>query len=134
MVRFDSKIWCHEAGLYHFTEEQKVQGFSHGITLPGGLRALKVGVLCPEETAFYLPQAGGFLSIGDAIVRINGQLDFVPDPLLGDDPETVKEGLVRVFSGHLDLVFEHLLFAHGAPVLHKGKRELTRFLERNFVT
>ncbi len=72
MARFHSKIWCHEAGLYHFTAEQKVHGFTHGKRLPGGLRALEVGVLCPEETAFYLGHHGGLLSIGDAIVRSPG--------------------------------------------------------------
>jgi hypothetical protein len=129
MGRFNSKIWCHEAGLYYFSKEQKVHGFGHGKQLPDGLRALEVGVLCPEETAFFLPYAGGALSIGDAIIRSGGRLGFVPDFLLGEEPEAVKKGLMRIFTHHLELEFAHLLLAHGAPILDRGKKELSRFVQ-----
>ena len=134
MERFNSNIWCHKAGLSHFSEDQKVCGFTHGKKMPGGVHTVEVGVLCPEETAFHLFHAGGILFIGDAIIRVKGQLDFVPDMLLGDNPEEVKEGLIHVFSHHLHLAFEHLFFAHGAPIIGKGKQELRRFVQHHYVT
>ena len=105
--------------------------FDHGDDLPGGVRALEVGVLCPEETALYIPLAGDILAIADAIVRDGDDLGFVPDYLLGDDPEDVKRGLREVFTRHLDIDFDHLLFAHGSPWIGGAKEGLRRFLERH---
>jgi hypothetical protein len=126
---FDVTVWCHKEGLHEFTRGKRVEAFEHGVTLPGGIQALEVGVLCPEETAFYIPRAGGVLSIGDAIIRIDSDLGFVPDPLLGDDPAAVRRGLRAVFYGHLKRDFDHLLFAHGRPWIGQGKAGLRQFLD-----
>jgi hypothetical protein len=126
---FGTTVWCHEAGLHEFTRGEAVKPFRHGDELPGGILALEVGVLCPEETALYIPYAGGILALGDALIRPNEQLDFVPDPLLGDDPKAVKAGLCQVFQRHLQRDFEHLLFAHGKPWIGGAKAGLQRFLE-----
>ena len=129
-VRFGAEVWCHKDGLHEFTRGQKVTGFVHGEELPGGLLALKVGVLCPEETALYIRLHGGILSIGDAIVRYGQKLGFVPDELMGDDPAAVKRGLREVFLEHVrDREFDHLLFAHGKPWIGGAKTGLCRFLE-----
>jgi hypothetical protein len=128
--RFDLHVWCHKDGLHEFTHSEKVKSFSHGKELPGGILALKVGVLCPEETALYLPLHGGLLSIGDAIVRYRGKLGFVPDEYMGDDPEGVKWGLRKIFLKHMrEREFDHLLFAHGAPWIGGAKIGLGKFLE-----
>jgi hypothetical protein len=130
-ARFGAKIWCHKDGLHEFTNGQKVTGFDHGATLPGGVHSLEVGVLCPEETALYIPLHGGILSIGDAIVRHGKKLGFVPDELMGDDPEGVKRGLRKVFLEHLrQREFDHLLFAHGSPWVGNAKDGLRSFLEQ----
>ena len=126
---FGTTVWCHEAGLHEFTRGETVQPFQHGGELPSGILALEVGVLCPEETTFYIPQVGGILALGDALIRSNDQLGFVPDPLLGDDPEAVKEGLCQVFRRHLQRDFEHLLFAHGKPWIGGAKAGLRQFLQ-----
>lgn len=126
---FGTRIWCHKEGLHEFTKDQNVEGFNHGDELPGGILALKVGVLCPEETALYIPQVGGILALGDAIVRDGDELGFVPDALLGEDPAAVKRGLQEVFRGHLERSFDHLLFAHGKPWVGGAKVGLRRFLE-----
>lgn len=125
------KVWCHQAGLHEFTHGEKVASFTHGRELPGGVLALKVGVLCPEETAFYLPLNGGFMCIGDAIVRERGKLGFVPDEYMGEDPAGVKRGLKKIFLKHIaEREFDHLLFAHGAPWVGGGKEGLRKFLEK----
>lgn len=128
-ARFGTRVWCHRDGLHEFTRGEQVQPFSHGDALPGGIAALEVGVLCPEETALYIPSAGGILAIGDAIVRYGDQLGFVPDAYMGDDPNGVKRGLREVFLRHLERDFDHLLFAHGKPWIGGAKEGLRRFLE-----
>lgn len=129
-VRYGVQVWCHKAGLHEFTHGEKVRSFTHGRELPGGILALKVGVLCPEETALYLPLNGGLLCIGDAIVRERGKLGFVPDEYMGENPEGVKRGLRKVFLKHLcESEFDHLLFAHGAPWIGGAKDGLRKFLE-----
>lgn len=126
---FGSTVWCHEAGLHQFHADQRVRGFHHGAHLPGNITALKVGVLCPEETAFKIPVEGGILCVGDAIVHYGDELGFVPDELMGDDPEAVKRGLRRVFGAHARRQpFDHLLFAHGKPWIGGAKEALQRFV------
>ncbi|HWP93529.1 MAG TPA: hypothetical protein VNN20_15155 [Thermodesulfobacteriota bacterium] len=126
---YGAKVWCHKEGLHEFTRGEKVKAFNHGDELPGGILALEVGVLCPEETAFYIPLNAGILSIGDALIREDGELGFVPDYLMGDDPKAVKRGLRKVFLSHLELEFDHLLFAHGEPWIGGAKKGLRRFLK-----
>lgn len=128
--RFGTQVWCHRDGLHEFTHGEQVTPFNHGDTLPGGVLALAVGVLCPEETALYIPLDKGILAIGDAIVRSGGKLGFVPDFLMGDDPEGVKRGLKAVFLRHLEeRAFDHLLFAHGQPWIGEARQGLQKFLE-----
>lgn len=127
---FGCKIWCHKAGLHEFTKGEKVNGFEHGVTLPGKIDALEVGVLCPEETALHLYLSGGIMALGDAIVRDeHSRLAFVPDYLMGENPEAVKRGLQKVFLVHLHRKFDHLLLAHGKPVIHDAKETLRKFLQ-----
>lgn len=125
---FSTTVWCHNAGLHQFDQNRPVRGFTHGDELPGGIVALEVGALCPEETALFIPQQGGVLSIGDAIVGSDGALSFVPDELMGDDPEAVKRGLHKSFARLLASEFDHLLFAHGDPWISQGKAALAGFL------
>ncbi|HWH68737.1 MAG TPA: hypothetical protein VNT26_05095 [Candidatus Sulfotelmatobacter sp.] len=127
---FGATIWCHSAGLHEFKPSQRVKGFEHGDELPGGILALKVGSLCPEETALLIPVGAGALSIGDAAIRENQHLEFVPDSLMGDDPQGVKRGLRSAFSKLLERRFEHLLLAHGRPFVQGGKEALRQIAGR----
>jgi glyoxylase-like metal-dependent hydrolase (beta-lactamase superfamily II) len=56
-------------------------------------------------------------------------LEFVPDGLLGDDPEQVKADLRRALTPLLDRDFDALLFAHGAPITSGGKERLRAFVQ-----
>ncbi|MFZ1745190.1 MAG: hypothetical protein WAU17_04660 [Nitrospirales bacterium] len=128
---FGVTVWCHEAGLHEFADGNlAVTGFRFGDELPGGVRALKVGILCPEETALLLPSAGGVLFNGDAIINEDGELGFVPDTLIGDDPSAVKRGLKAAFLQICQQeTFNHLLFAHGDPIIGGGKDTLRTFCQ-----
>jgi len=115
-------VLCHAAGLYDLPDG--VEGFAWGDALAPGVSAREVGVLCPEETAVQIDRA---LLFADSIVRADGgPLRFVPDFLLGDDPEAIRAGLRARFRALADeLDFDALLMAHGAPV-PTGGRELLR--------
>jgi hypothetical protein len=128
--RFGCPVLCHEAGLHEFSDGREVEGFAFGDELAPGVRALEVGVLTPEETAILLDGDGGrAIALADCVVRgRHGELGFVSDRLLGDDPRAVKEGL----RAALDRIataedFEALLLAHGEPIRHAGRSALLTF-------
>jgi hypothetical protein len=128
---FGCIVLCHHAGLHEFAGSQaEVEGFSFGEEVAYNIVALEVGAICPEETALYLRGAGGgAMAFADGLVRSpEGSLTFVPDFLLGEDPEEVKQGLRRSLRGLLEERFENLLFAHGAPLIGRGKEALGAFL------
>lgn len=96
-----------------------------------GVRALHVGRLSGDEYALHLTATpgGSALALADGLIRYGEDPHFVPDHLIGDDPEGVKRGLVERFDALLELDFEHLLFAHGQPVVGNGKTALRDFVE-----
>jgi glyoxylase-like metal-dependent hydrolase (beta-lactamase superfamily II) len=126
---YGCRVLCHRAGLREFEGGAAVQGFSFGDEVAPGITAERVAVLTPEETAFYIASAGA-LSFADAIVRSDdGQLRFVSDPLLGDDPEAIRSGLRESFRALLELDFDSILLAHGAPIVGGGKDALREFAD-----
>ena len=129
---FGVTVWCHVAGLHEFGANQRVRGFEHGDELPGGVQALRVDALCPEETALLIPVGDGALALGDAVIRENSHLEFVPDSLMGD-PAEVKRGLKAALLALLEEPFEQLLLAHGQPFAKGGKAALRRVVGRKGV-
>ncbi len=127
---FGCTIWCNEAGLHEFTQGEPVQGFKPGDTLPGEIESHEVAVICPDETALRIPGPEAALALADGIVRDgDGPLTFVPDPLLGEKPEEIKQGLKQAYARVLELEFDHLLFAHGLPWIGGAKTALRDFVE-----
>jgi len=126
---FGCPVLCHEAGLHEFSGG--VEGFAFGDELAPGVTALEVGVLCPEETALYLAGGAGALAFADCVIRgRHGELGFVPDFLLGDDPDAVKHGLRERFRALAEEVkFDALLLAHGDPVSTGGRTALRTFAD-----
>jgi len=55
----------------------------------------------------------------------------VPDRLIGDDPEQVKRAILERVAALLDEDFDHLLFAHGDPIVGGGKEALRAFANRS---
>lgn len=128
-TRFGCPVLCHEAGLYEFGQERRVQGFSFGDRLCEGVRALELAAICPEETALLIEAGPGALSFGDGLRHDPGTgLGFMPDRLLGDDPAGVRAGLLQNLRPMLDERFDALLFAHGEPVASGGHELLREFL------
>jgi glyoxylase-like metal-dependent hydrolase (beta-lactamase superfamily II) len=123
--RYGSPVQCIRAGLHEFGPERPVEGFDFGDELPGGVVVHEVDAICPDDTAFYLPGTRAVL-FADGLVRGGqygggGPLGFVPDSLM-DDPEGTKRGLLESFARILEeLDFDHLLLAHGGPVIGDGR-------------
>jgi glyoxylase-like metal-dependent hydrolase (beta-lactamase superfamily II) len=120
-------VLCHEAGLHEFEAGPEVEGFGFGDQVAPGIVALEVGAICPEETALHIELGDGLLSFADGLIN-HGELGFVPDWLLGDDPDGVRRGLHDSLRALLDRDFDGLLFAHGDPLLGGGKRALEQFV------
>jgi hypothetical protein len=122
---FGVSVHCHEAGLHDLPDF--VQGFAFGAELAPGVTAHEVGVLTPEETSLHI--GGQALLFADCVIRgRHGELGFVPDSLLGDDPAAIRDGLRARFSALGEaLEFDALLMAHGAPLAPGGRGALLMF-------
>lgn len=129
---FEIPVRASRPGMHEFSAEQRVEPFDFGDRLAEGVVAHEIGAISPDETALEIPAAAA-IAVADGIVRFDApdaQLGFVPDVLLGDDPAGVRHGLCVSYRRLLELDFEHLLLAHGLPVVGDGKRELEAFLAR----
>jgi hypothetical protein len=127
---FGCVVRCCEPGLHEFEGGPEVEGFAFGEELAPRVRALEIGAICPDDTALQIEIGEGALAFADGLTRPGGgALAFVPDFLIGDDPEAVKAGLVESFRGLLELRFDSLLFAHGEPLTGGGKQALREFVE-----
>ena len=130
---FGCSVHCNRAGLHEFTGGEVVEGFDPGDLLAGGVVACKVGGLCPDDTALYLPEKRT-VAFADGLVRggphgQDGPPGFVPDSLM-DDPPATKRALLAAFARLLDeLDFDHVLLAHGDPLIGTGRALLQNFVE-----
>ncbi len=104
--------------------------YTDGEEVAPGVTAIHIGKLCPDEYALHIAAADGAILFADALIRYGEALAFVPDELMGEHPERVKDGLRDALRGLLERDFDHLLFAHGEPLIGGGKAALRDFLER----
>jgi glyoxylase-like metal-dependent hydrolase (beta-lactamase superfamily II) len=121
--RFGCPILCHEAGLHEFEGGPQVDGFAFGDRLAGDVVALEMDAICPEDTVLRIEGGGGALLFADSLIN-HGEVGFVPDNLIGEDPEAVKRRVRERAAALLDEEFEHLLFAHGDPLIGGGREAL----------
>lgn len=128
-------IRVHESGLHEFAgDDVEVTGFAYGEEVATGVRALELGSLTPEDAVFRIEPTEGpaALLFADGLIHQDGELSFVPDFLMGDDPDAVKRGLLDGLERLLEEAdpFDILLFAHGAPIEADGRAALQAFVER----
>jgi hypothetical protein len=128
---FGVPVLVSEPGLHEVQGRPGVETFAFGDEIAPGVTALEVGVICPDETALHIAHGDGALAVADGVMRDgDGRLCFVPDEYIGDDPETIKDGLRaayrRIVAEH---DFELLLLAHGEPVVGGGATLLGSFAE-----
>lgn len=127
VTTFDCTVWANRKGLVNLAPELKARPFDDGDTLPGGIRAVEIGALCPDESAFVIPGARA-AAVGDGVIRHdNGPLAFVPDNLLVDDlrdAPRVKRGLKAAYLKLANEPWDHLLMSHGNPWVNGGREAL----------
>ncbi len=119
-------------GMHEFAGDQAVEPFDFGDEVVAGVMSHEIGAICPDETALEMPSARA-VALADGVVRFDAPdapLGFVPDFLLGDDPQDVRSGLRRSLGRLLELDFDHLLLAHGMPLVADGKGRLREFIQR----
>jgi hypothetical protein len=125
--RFGSTVHCVRNGLYELDGRGPVEPFDFGDELPGGTVVYEVDAICPDETALHFP-AYGALACADGVVAYGGRLGFVPEQYM-DEPADTKRRLRDAYARLLDLDFDTLLLAHGAPTVGGAKSALRSFVE-----
>lgn len=129
--RFGCQVHVPQAALHAFGDDRPVVGYEPGDELPGGLVPFTIDVLSPDENGLLLESAGA-LWVADTIIRSctdpGSRIGWVPDSLM-DDPGATKRGLLEAFTEVLDEhAFEHLLLAHGLPLVGNGRAELEQLV------
>ena len=110
----------------HDLPADRVRPYDFGDTLSGGIRPHAISETWPDETALEIP-AHRAVAIADGVTNYDG-LGFFSDSLLGEDPEAEKQRLRDGFARLAEEVdFDHLLFAHGPPIVGDGREQLRRF-------
>jgi len=123
--RFGATIRAPRTGM-HDLPADRVEPYAFGDELASGIRPHAISESWPDETALEIP-AHRAVAIADGVIAYEG-LGFFPDHLLGDDAEAEKQRLRDGFARlAAEVDFDHLLFAHGAPILGDGREQLRRF-------
>ncbi len=123
--RFGVPIRAPRTGM-HDLPADRVQPYDFGDELSAGIRPHAISETWPDETALEIPRHRA-VAIADGVTHYDG-FGFFPDSLLGDDPDAER---ARLRAGFARLVaevdFDHLLLAHGTPILGDGREQLRRF-------
>lgn len=85
-------------------------------------------LLTSDDAVLRIEAGDGALLFADSVIHY-GELGFVPDNLIGEDPERVKALIRQRSAALLDERFDNLLFAHGTPMIGGGREALRAFVE-----
>jgi hypothetical protein len=124
--RFGAVVRAPRVGLHEFADDDPIEPYDFGESIAGAITAHQVTELWPDDGALHIPSLGA-LAIADTVVNYRDQLDFVPDQFMGDaeaERRGIREGLARLAA---ELDFEHLLLAHGTPLVGDGRERLREF-------
>ncbi len=131
--RFGLTVHASTPGLHEFEgSDRRVEGFGDGDEVAPGITAIITNAISPDDSTFAIAHGGGAYAFADAVVRPPGApLMIVPDSLM-DEPAKTKQGIQDACRGLLerDFSFEHLLFAHGEPVVGGGRDALEEFVSK----
>ena len=125
---FGCTVHASRPGMHEFSDNKKVQPepFDFGDELPGGVKAYESGAICPDDTVLYIP-AHSALAVADGVINYGG-LGFVPEEHLGDDVDATKRAIRESYAPlAAELEFDHLLVAHGEPVVGGARDALREF-------
>ena len=123
--RLGATIRAPRTGMHELPAD-RVEPYEFGNELSAGIRPHAISETWPDETALEIPGHRA-VAIADGVINYDG-LAFVPDFLLGDDPEAERQRLSDGFARlAAEVDFDHLLLAHGTPVIGDGRAQLARF-------
>ena len=104
----------------------KVEPYEWNDEIAPGVTAVEIGGIAPDEAALHIAHGDGVVAIGDGLLRVRGgaPLGFMPDSLLGDDPEAVRKDLRDSYNGLLTREWDTMLLAHGDPIPSGARQAL----------
>jgi hypothetical protein len=107
------------------TARQRLSFPTQSGPLPDGVEAFVAGGSTEEgQVAFYLRQPRA-LVVAEFFLGTDGGLEVLPSPA-ERDPEAFRKSLRPL----LELPIDHVLVAHGEPVLHRGRERISEALLR----
>ena len=119
-----------ESGLHEYEDKDlEVHGYAPGEEIIPGIVVHEVDAICPDDMALEIRSAGA-LAMADGLVHFEDGVRFVRDSYM-DNPAQTKRELAASLENLLDVDFDTLLFAHGAPIVGGGKQALRDFLATN---
>jgi hypothetical protein len=125
--RFGAAVRVPRVGLHEFDASDPVEPYDFGEPFAGGaITAHQVSGLWPDDAALHIPSLEA-LAIADTVLSNEGSLEFMPDECFGDreaEQSSIRAGLARLAD---ELDFEHLLLAHGPPLVGDGRERLAKF-------
>ncbi len=86
---FGAAFHVSEAGVNEYPGEQ-TEAYAIGDEIVSGITAAANGPIAPDDTLLRLDVEAGALLFADSLLRTDGELSFMPDSLLGDDPDQVR--------------------------------------------
>ena len=90
----------------------------------GPLQAIKIDGAAAGEFALYHAKDGGTLIVGDALINFDPHgFGLLPKKYCGNQKE-----MIRSVRRLLDLDFNRIFFAHGHPILPRGRDRLALLL------
>ncbi|HET9103701.1 MAG TPA: hypothetical protein VFN55_10140 [Solirubrobacteraceae bacterium] len=129
--RTGAPIRTSRAGAERLGDSLTVEVDPPGTEVAPGITSLHLGGISPDEGAYHVAIGPGAVAFADGVIHTGSELDFVPDHLIGDEPERVKSELGQAFRALLeDRLFDILLFAHGEPVTEGGHQALSAFADQ----
>jgi hypothetical protein len=125
--RFGAPVRVPRVGMHEFADDDPVEPYEFEEPFAdGAITAYQVTRYWPDDGALHIPSVSA-LEIADTVVNYDG-IRFVPDFLMGDDPEAEKRDMKQTLGRLADeLEFEHLLLAHGSPIPDQGRERLREF-------
>lgn len=127
---FDIPIRASAAALDRLGDDVDIRPFEDSARVAPGVEAIAVDALAPDEAVLHIALGEhAALAFPDTVMNYGDALSYVPDGLMGDDPEAVKAKLTAALRALLQRDFDTLLFAHGDPVVGNGKDVLRTFVD-----
>jgi hypothetical protein len=126
--RLGATIRAPRAGAHEFDAGDPIEFYDFEEGLAGGaITPYQVTELWPDDGALHIRSLKA-LAIADTVVQFgDNDLMLVPDHLMGD-AEAERRGILEGLAGLAErLEFDHLLLAHGTPIVDEGRDRLREF-------